>query len=106
MVITESDICLPEGTRLNRTKSNSQVLPQEIIKHVPNPSKRYLMVGNKGVSSNRQVIVQARLATKDGPGDRAETFNHDPVKATGHERLWVDEAQQHCGFRRREALRR
>lgn len=91
MIKTESNICLAKRTWLNRSKTDIEMLPQEIIKDDTDTIEGYLVIWSRGDGGDGQVTVQASSSPCDCTVHWPSTRDHHTVETLRDERGGVNE---------------
>ena len=83
MKIVEPDIHLTEGTGLDSLKGNPLFITQEVLKHIPNARKRYLMIQQRFDYRNGQVTLPSVRQFHHHVRHQLTLINLDSLKPLG-----------------------
>lgn len=82
MIKVESHISLTKRTRLNGSETHSQMLSQEVINHIADACKGYLVIGEGIDCHNGKITLQTGLSTQDCSGDWPSSLDHHPIETS------------------------
>ena len=95
MKIVEPDIHLTKGTGLDSLKGNPLFITQEVLKHIPNARKRYLMIRQRFDCRNGQVTVPSVRQFHHHVRHQLTLINLDSLEAPRDERAGINEVESH-----------